>query len=121
MKVAFDVRNDSTKELKKLNQSLGPQMLLANSTHSKQPSQFNRCLVVARIVARYEKIRTEWDDLLTKNRVTSKRRECKECFERLHNLVNLDSHGSFEGRHTKIMAANYVVEPLRGTSFSQHN
>lgn len=35
---AFDAGNDSITEWKKLNQSLGQQKLLANSTHFKEPS-----------------------------------------------------------------------------------
>ena len=47
---AFDAGNDSIKEWKKLNQSLGPQKLLANSTHFKQPSLSTQCPMSERII-----------------------------------------------------------------------
>ena len=72
LKGEFDVRNDSTIESKKLNQSLGQQMLLANSTHFKEPSLPTQWPVLARIIDFYARIITGLINQLTKNRVASK-------------------------------------------------
>jgi hypothetical protein len=71
LKGEFDVRNDSTIESKKLNQSLGQQMLLANSTHFKEPSLPTQWPVLAHIIDLYARI-TGLIIQLTKNRVASK-------------------------------------------------
>lgn len=55
-----------------------------------------------------------------KNRVVGKHQESKECFMRLHNLVNLSSHASFKG-HRMMTKLDYVVVSLKGISLGRHS